>query len=114
MSEENFKKTLSFLFQVEGGYNNDPNDHGGPTNMGVTQNTYNSYRKRKNLPYNDVKNITREEAVNLYYEDYWKPSGADEIEDPNLSIAIFDTSVLHGVGGAQTLYKSSNGTELKP
>ena len=110
MSEENFKKALSFLFPAEGGYNNDPDDHGGPTNMGVTQTSYNAYRRRKNLPYNDVKNITQKEAVNLYYEDYWKPSGADEIEDPNLSIAIFDTSVLHGVGGARTIYKNSNGT----
>lgn len=40
MSKENFEKALNFLFPAEGGYVNDVNDLGGPTNMGVTQNTY--------------------------------------------------------------------------
>ena len=66
------------------------------------------------MPYNDVKNITKQEAIDLYYEDYWLPSGADKIEDPKLAIAMFDTTVLHGQSdknfGSKVLYKKSDGT----
>lgn len=85
MTKENFEVALQFLFPSEGGYINDKDDKGGPTNMGVTQSTYNAYRKRKGLPVKDVKYITKSEAVNLYYEDYWKVSGADNIADPNMA-----------------------------
>ncbi len=88
MSKENFEKALEFLFPAEAGYINHKNDKGGPTNMGVTQRTFNAYLTRKNLPYKDVKYITKEEATNLYYEDFWKPCGADEIDDPKLAIAV--------------------------
>lgn len=109
MTVENFEKALEFLFPSEGGYVNNKNDKGGPTNMGITQATLNSYRKRKGLPSKDVKNITREEAKAIYYDDYWVTSGADRISDPNMAVAIFDTAVLHGPGTAKTFYNQSKG-----
>ena len=109
MSLENFEIALQFLFPVEGGYVNNKNDKGGPTNMGVTQSTYNSYRKKKGLPIQNVKNITQKEAINLYYEDYWKVSGADNIEDTNFAVLLFDTAVLHGPYAAKQFYDKSNG-----
>lgn len=108
MSKENFEIALQFLFPSEGGYVNDKDDKSGPTNMGITQLTYNNYRKRKGLPLNDVKNITKIEAVNLYYEEYWKLSGADNISDPNMAVALFDTAVLHGPYRAKQYYEQSN------
>ena len=109
MSYENFQKALEFLFPSEGGYSNHKNDKGGATNMGITQNTYNAYRKSKNLPIKDVKNITKNEAIKIYYENYWIPSGADKINDSSMSIALFDTAVLHGPGTARKYYNQSNG-----
>ena len=108
MSYENFQKALEFLFPSEGGYSNHKNDKGGATNMGITQNTYNAYRKSKNLPIKDVKNITKNEAIKIYYENYWIPSGADKINDSSMSIALFDTAVLHGPGTAKKYYNQSN------
>lgn len=49
MTKENFEKALEFLFPSEGGYVNNKKDRGGPTNMGITQTTLNSYRKRKGV-----------------------------------------------------------------
>lgn len=51
MSEQNelFKKALAFVLKWEGGYSNNPNDKGGMTFKGITQTTYNSYLKSKNL-----------------------------------------------------------------
>ena len=109
MSEENFEKALQFLFPSEGGYVNDSKDPGGPTNMGLTQGTYNTYRKNQGLPPKDVKQITKGETVDLYYKYYWKASGADSISDPNMAVALFDTAILHGVGQAQQYYKQSGG-----
>jgi lysozyme family protein len=46
----------------EGGYVNDPNDSGGETNFGISKRAY---------PSLDIKNLTKEDAVQLYYKDYW-------------------------------------------
>ena len=109
MSKENFEKALQFLFPTEGGYINDKDDFGGPTNMGVTQDTYDFYLKNEGLPTKDVKEITKAEAIDLYYKHYWKESGADEISDPNMAITLFDTAVLHGPGRAKQFYRLSKG-----
>ena len=109
MSYKNFEKALEFLFPSEGGYGNDKDDKGGPTNMGVTQYTYNYYRRKHNLQPKDVKNITRDEAKKLYYEEYWMTSGADKVTDPRMGILLFDTAVLHGPQKAKEFYNSSGG-----
>ncbi|MBE7706425.1 MAG: hypothetical protein E7Z91_04190 [Cyanobacteria bacterium SIG30] len=67
MSKENFEKALQCLFPSEGGYVNDSRDFGGPTNMGVTQNTYNMYRKNQGLPQKDVKQITNAPELQVNY-----------------------------------------------
>ena len=58
---------LKFILAREGGYVNSKNDRGGPTNKGVTQVTYNSYRRSKNLPTKDVRDITQQEVEDIYY-----------------------------------------------
>lgn len=88
MSIENFEKAIGFLFPAEGGYVNHQSDKGGPTNMGITQKTFDNYRQQKGLPTENVKNITREEAKKIYYEEYWLTAGADNIADPNLAVAV--------------------------
>jgi len=39
-----FECALKFLWPHEGGYSNDPDDHGGATNFGVTHKDYDQYR----------------------------------------------------------------------
>lgn len=111
MSKEIFQKALNFLYPSEGGFSNNKHDKGGPTNMGVTQTTYNAYCRKYNLPPKNVKYITKNEATTVYYKEYWQASGADKIanNDPKMAIAVFDTAVLHGPATAQNYYKKSNG-----
>lgn len=109
MTKEIFESALQFLFPSEGGYSNHKADKGGATNMGVTQSTYNAYLLRKKLPQKDVKLITKEEAVQIYYENYWLVSGADKTQDSKMAIVLFDTAVLHGPGKAKTFYQQSGG-----
>ena len=109
MTKNDFEKALDFLYPSEGGYTNNKYDNGGPTNMGVTQRAYDTYCKKHHLKLKDVKNISKDEATQLYYEDYWLTSGADNVSDSNMAIVLFDTAVLHGPQKAKEFYNQSNG-----
>ncbi len=100
-----FDKMLSFVLDSEGGYT--PDDCGQAGNMGVLQSTYDTYRANKGLPAQDVKLLTREEAKDIYYNMYYKASGADKIQDPHLAAQVFDTAVNMGVGAAKSLLEKS-------
>ena len=103
----NFQKAIKHLFELEGGYSNNKSDRGGETNYGITQKTYCAYLKKQNLQNKTVKDITKEEATKIYYEEYWLLSGANKISDFKLAYLLFDTSVNHGVGTAKKLYRNS-------
>lgn len=106
---ENFDKMLKFVLLREGGYSNNPNDKGGETNKGITYQTYNSYRKSRGLSPRSVKYITDEEVRDIYYNNYYKASGADKMQNPKLAAYVFDTAVNMGVSRAKEfLAKSGN------
>lgn len=95
-----FEEAYAFIRRWEGGYVNDPDDRGGATNLGVTQATYDAYRRRHGLPLQDVRSITREEAEAIYREGFWEPSGAGSLPRP-LGIVHMDTAVNMGLGRAR-------------
>ena len=104
-----FRQALGFVRQAEGGYANNPADKGGATNLGITQGTYNSWRKSNKLPSKDVKSITEGEATAIYKKNYWDASGAGKLAKTNPALAQvhFDTAVNMGVGRASQLLKMS-------
>ena len=65
-----FDEIIDNVLESEGGYVNDKNDAGGETNLGISKRAY---------PDLDIKNLTREQAKQLYYQDYWTPSKADQL-----------------------------------
>ncbi len=110
--EQVFDKIMEYVFKDEGGYVNHPKDPGGATNMGVTQNTYNQYCKLNKLPTKNVKNLTKDEAKQVYKQLFWEQSGAKEIAesgDAKLAYVVFDTAIHSGVGKAKKLLAKSNG-----
>jgi len=80
-------KAFAWILKVEGGYVNDPNDRGGETKYGISKK---SYRKL------DIKNLTKEQAKEIYYKDYWKKVGGDYLPYP-LNLIVFDFAVNSGV-----------------
>ncbi len=80
-NDKDFNKILEYLYPQEGGYSNRKADLGGPTKLGVTQFTYDWYNKRNKIPTQNVKNITKGEATKIYYDYFWKESGASSIKD---------------------------------
>lgn len=107
--DKNFEKGLKFVLAREGGYSNHPKDSGGETNKGITHKTYDAYRKSQGLPTRSVKDITDKEVKEIYYNNYYKASGADKVGDPKLSTVVFDTAVNMGVSRAKTMLEKSNG-----
>ena len=104
-----YQQMLKFILQREGGYVNNPKDKGGETNKGITHGTYDVYRRSKGLKPQSVKNITDDEVRDIYYNNYYKASGADQLENPQLGLYVFDTAVNMGVGVAKDLLRQSGG-----
>jgi hypothetical protein len=92
------KKALTFVLKWEGEYSNDPGDPGGETKWGISKKAY---------PDEDIKNLTRERALEIYATDYWLASGCDAIPFP-ANVAVFDTAVNCGVTRAMGWYEQVN------
>lgn len=88
-----FEDDVAFVLEREGGYVADPADPGGETNLGISHKAY---------PDEDIKNLTRSRAVELYKRDYWIKAGCDTLPEP-LALVVFDTAVNMGVGRAKQL-----------
>jgi lysozyme family protein len=96
---EKFLRCLRFVLKWEGDLSNNPDDRGGLTKWGVTQATYDRYRKAKGLPLQSVSKLTDAEMREIYWVYYWQPVKGDEFAYP-LALALFDTGVNMGVGTA--------------
>lgn len=113
---DHFGRVMQFISRWEGGFVNDPRDRGGATNMGITQGTLTRWRQAHGQPaatVDDVKNLTREEANAIYYQDYWLPSGAGDAVDYPTALLLMDSAVLHGVG-APMKWKNDPAIGLDP
>ncbi|MEM7134434.1 MAG: peptidoglycan DD-metalloendopeptidase family protein [Chloroflexota bacterium] len=69
------------------------------TFRGVTQNTFDGWRRSQGQPTGDVCQISEQEAEQIYYQNYWVRSGANRMPR-GLAITHFDFAVNAGVGRA--------------
>ena len=88
-------RALDYLLRHEGGWSNHPADRGGATMYGVTQATYNQWRRQKKRSAQQVRNITKGEARELYEEMYWKAAACDRLPWP-INYVTFDAAVNSG------------------
>ncbi|MBN2060718.1 MAG: hypothetical protein JW882_09920 [Deltaproteobacteria bacterium] len=89
--DEKFLKAVEKVLEHEGGYINDPDDPGGETNFGISKRSY---------PDMDIKNLTRDQAIQIYRKDWWEKYGYGKIEDPEIAAKVFDLAVNMGPGKA--------------
>ena len=85
-----FDDIIDIVLKHEGGYVNDPNDLGGETKYGITKRFY---------PDVDIKNLTEEEAKQIYYDDYWVANKVPSMPD-KLKHIYFDMCINQGRGTA--------------
>lgn len=84
----------SYILASEGGYVDDPRDNGGATNMGITHKTLAAWRG-KPVTKQDVRNLTKAEALQIYEAQYWKAVGADRLP-VGLDYAVADYGINSG------------------
>ena len=82
----NFNEIIEKVLEHVGGYVNDPSDLGGETNYGITKRFY---------PDVDIKNLTREQAKEIYKRDYWDKNRVESLPE-NLWHIFFDMCVNMG------------------
>lgn len=99
--KDKFETAMKFIRVVEGGKFFHPNDPGGFTNMGLTQRDY---------PKLDLHNLTRKQADDIFYKDYWKKSIAGKLPHP-ACVSYFDAVVNTGVGRANKILQKTIGVE---
>lgn len=91
-----FDECLSLLLKAEGGYSNDKDDRGGPTNYGITQVAYARWLVAHRLQVEPVKYISRASMEALYKQDYWTPAKCALLAKP-IDWVVFDGAVNHSV-----------------
>jgi lysozyme family protein len=106
----NFALCLKFLLLDEGGYTDNPNDSGGPTNKGITAREYVAWCHLHGSPAGDIRSISDATVATIYQQQYWQPScdpmpkGTDYI--------LFDMNVNMGpVQGARLLQRALKVTD---
>lgn len=82
------------VLKNEGGYVNHEYDKGGPTNLGITQDTLSDYLNRQ-ASIDDVKKLDKQTACAIYKKCYYTNPKIDEL--PLLiQPLMFDMAVNHG------------------
>lgn len=91
---------LAFVARWEGGWSDHAADRGGKTKFGITEKTWDAYAYRHGIVAS-VRDITLEQAHDVYAEGYWVPSHACDCA-PGLDLAVLDFAINSGVHRAVT------------
>jgi lysozyme family protein len=83
-----FNRCIDVVLKNEGGYSNHPSDPGGETNFGIAKKFY---------PDLDIKNLTVNQAKNIYFRDYWSKMNLIDINNEELILQIFDMGINAGI-----------------
>lgn len=82
-----FYRNIDRVLGHEGRYVNDENDPGGETNWGISKRSY---------PEVNIKDLTRNDAIAIYYRDFWVPIKGDKLSD-GVSYQLLDSAVNSGI-----------------
>lgn len=92
------------LLKAEGGWSDRPNDT--PTMRGITLAVYVDYMSRKKgliRDKNDLKNLTKAEALEIYRSEYWDKIKGQEILSQDIAETYMDMAVNSGVHRATSI-----------
>ena len=94
-----FNDIIEVVLHHEGGYVNDPKDPGGETNFGIAKRSH---------PDVDIKNLTKDEAKEIYKEQYWDKNKVESLPE-DLRHIYFDMCVNQGKSrGVKILQRAAN------
>lgn len=96
--DDRFLRAVEVVLKHEGGYVNDPRDPGGETHFGISKRSY---------PQEDIKNLTKERAMEIYYRDWWQRYGYNRLQDDAVATKVFDMAVNMGPATAHRLLQEA-------
>lgn len=112
-----FELALAHVLEMEGGFDDDPFDPGGPTNKGITLQTLAEWMRvtidaanAADLKHS-LKAIPEATVRAIYLARYWEPCSASKFQ-PALALMHFDAAVNHGVGSANRLLQEAVGVTV--
>lgn len=85
-----FAKAVAVVLAHEGGYSANPADPGGETKYGIS---------RREYPDLDIKSLNREQAIEIYYRDWWTRFHFARLPEP-AAAKLFDLAVNMGPANA--------------
>jgi len=99
-SRDLFERAYKVVAYHEGLYTNDSSDPGGPTKYGISlkylHSKYIDIDGDGDVDIADVRALTEEKAKDIYYKDWWLPSGYQNFSSNLLSIKMFDLAINIG------------------
>ena len=104
----NFEKCLEHLLRSEGGYSDHPQDPGGRTNLGVTQDVWEDWIDRA-VSEDEMKALTPNKVAPLYRELYWDRIKGDKLPS-GVDYVVFDAAVNSGVSRAAKWLQTTVGS----
>ncbi|MRN43478.1 MULTISPECIES: glycosyl hydrolase 108 family protein [unclassified Brucella] len=98
----------------EGTWSDHPADPGGKTMYGITEKVWLAWNKAKGIAKpKPVRQITRAEAEEIYYHDYWLAARCNTLA-PGVDMFTYDSSVNSGVSRARKwLLASIGGSDIE-
>lgn len=87
MNNNYFEEIINLVFQEEGDYENNPDDPGGETKYGIS---------KRNYPNLNIKDLTKEQATEIYHRDYWNKFRFDDIENLKIATKLFTLTINIG------------------
>jgi len=93
--QDNSENAVELVLKSEGGFVNDPQDHGGATNFGVTLKAWSEYVNRE-VGVQEIKDLTPLMVKPFYKRKYWNPAGCETLPK-GVDYAVFDFAVNSGV-----------------
>ncbi|USD31171.1 peptidoglycan-binding protein (plasmid) [Pseudoalteromonas sp. SCSIO 43201] len=97
-----FESAFRLLLEFEGGFVDDPDDSGGKTKYGISQNAY---------PNLDIAALTKAQAKEIYQRDYFEACKAHLMPE-KMAVLVFDTAVNMGVRSAIKLLQQAIKTDV--
>jgi lysozyme family protein len=99
LSLANFERAQEIIREFEGKFVDHPDDPGGATNFGITRATLAEWRNVLDVSVADVKNLSYNEAKEIYKKNYWDKNNCGEMPGP-VALVVYNTGVHCGTGTA--------------
>jgi lysozyme family protein len=117
----NFNLALSKVLSHEGGYVNDPDDSGGETYKGISRKSHSTWpgwsiidqnKTKTNFPkLLEANKMLQKLVEQFYFDTFWTPLKADEIQNQTSAESVFDFAVNVGIRTATRVVQYIVGTK---